>query len=65
MTHETLNKLPPEVRKSIETIRQSTKQYPRYRELYVNKGLGYCQALKDSGILTEPERRILSCYITV
>ena len=65
MTRKTLDKLPEKVRIRIERFHKDAKTDIRHRELYICKGSGYLAGLQDAGIITEQERKILFCYLTV
>ena len=65
MTRETLEKLPQEVRNRIERFKKDSKNNIRYRELYVNKGIGYVEGLRDAGLISENECKALKCYVTI
>ena len=36
-----------------------------HRELYLSKGAGYIEGLRDAGLLTDFEHRELKCYLTI
>jgi hypothetical protein len=65
MTRETVEKLPQEIRNRIEQFRQDAKKDAARRELYINKGRGYVEGLRDAGMIKEYESRILKCYLTI
>lgn len=64
-TREVMNKLPNAVHDRIERFRSDMKANSRYKELYINKGSGYVEGLRDAGIITERELKLLKCYLTV
>lgn len=64
-TREIMNKLPKVAYDRIERFRSDMKTDNRHREVYVSKGSGYIEGLRDAGIITDMEHRILKCYLTV
>lgn len=67
MTRETLQILPQNVRETIEYFRKEYKQFPelsRRNETRSRMG-GYIQGLRDAGLITERQRQIIFCYMTV
>lgn len=65
MVREVFNKLPEICRNRIEQLRNNTRSDYRHKELYVSIGRGYLEGLRDCGIITEHERLILQCYLTI
>lgn len=65
MTKELIERLPKNVVKEIEYLRDS------YKSKYINKDetrcrlAGYVAGLRDAGLITERERQILFVYGTV
>ena len=64
MTRELLNSLSEPIRNRIEYLKENASD-PRYRELYVNKALGYIEGLRDAGVITENERKAIFCYVSL
>lgn len=64
-TREAMNKLPKAAHDKIERLRSDMKVDGRHRELYISKGNGYIECLRDVGIITEQEHKMLKCYLTV
>lgn len=64
MTKEVLNKLPEKVRNTVEECR---KNYNDSDAKYVQRSLSmaYLNGLRDAGMITEHEKRILFVYTTV
>ena len=62
---ETMNGLPKTVQIRIERFRSDMKTDSRHREVYVSKGNGYIEGLRDSGLITEYEHRMLKSYLAV
>ena len=62
MTKETLNRLPMIYRGNIEAYKAS---YKRGNTADKERAFGYINALRDAGIITETERRVLISYVTV
>ena len=72
MTRETIEKLPENVRREIEQIRADYNR--RKQDKYYSTATfaeaagyrsGYLKALRDAGIITEQERKIIHVYTTV
>lgn len=65
MTREVVERLPQVIRDRIERFRKDAKTDSRHREIYICKGQGYIEGLRDAGIIKEGESRILKCYLTI
>lgn len=63
MTEEIMEKLPEVAVEMIKELRADAKHSPVYRDHYICRGLGYIEALKDVGKITECERYLLARYI--
>ena len=64
-TREAFNKLPKVAQDRIERFRSDMKKDYLHRELYLSKGAGYIEGLRDAGLLTDFEHRELKCYLTI
>ena len=64
-TRELLNDLPENIRNRIEKFRHDMKTDHLHRELYICKSSGYIDALYDTGLITDQERKILKVYRTI
>ena len=65
MTRDAFEKLPQVAKTKIEFYRTKIKYDSRYREMYITKGHGYIEGLRDAGIITEYEHKELKCYLTI
>lgn len=65
MTRETLNKLPETVLKNIEGLRHDYKSGVVYKDIARAQAAWYVKGLRDAGLITERERKILFIYTTV
>lgn len=68
MTKQVLNKLPKEIRANIEHYKESYNLFDEgssYKHEERSRMAGYIHGLRDAGLITETERRILFCYMTV
>jgi hypothetical protein len=65
MTREVVESLPQGIRDRIERFRKDMKTDPRHREIYICKGQGYIEGLRDAGLIKEVASKILKCYLTV
>lgn len=73
MTKQTLEKLPENIKKTVEQFRKDYKALQnngdmariKYGNEYRARMAGYAKGLADAGLITEKERQILFCYMTV
>lgn len=65
MTRDAFEKLPEAAKIKIESYRTKIKLDNRYRELFIAKGNGYIEGLRDAGIITDFEHKELKCYLTI
>lgn len=65
MTKKTLSQLSDSVRNAIEALKADYKKETINRKETRARASGYVKALADAKIITEQERKVLFCYITV
>ena len=61
---EILKRLPAAAQAFIEVSRSDARKRTRYRELIICKTMGYLAALRDVGLITDFERRVLLHYVS-
>lgn len=68
-TEAIYNKLPANVRETIEEYRAAYKQvrneYNTEHYEIIAAMSGYAKGLRDAGLITEKERKVIRCYMTV
>lgn len=65
MTRKAYEKLPQEAQHRVDRFRKDMKTDQRHRELYLAKGNGYLEGLRDAGLITEMDCRMLKCYLSI
>ena len=61
---EILKRLPAAAQAFIEVSRADAHKRTRYRELIICKTSGYLEALRDVGLITDFEHRVLLHYVS-
>jgi hypothetical protein len=67
MTRKTLEKLPENVRNTVERLKKHFNTLTDYHERYemMERIAGYTDGLRDAGIVTDRERAIIYIYATL
>lgn len=65
MTREIISKLPETIRKNLEGLRHDYKSNVVNKDIARAQSAWYVKGLRDAGLITEAERKILFVYTTV
>ena len=64
MTRKTLSKLPAHIRSRIESFKEAYYE-SGFSSFVRARTAGYLEGLKDAGLITESERKVLFTYATL